>query len=703
MDLFGLHPLDILILVAYLAAITYIGKRMSVKISSEEDFFIAGRSLNKFFQYFLNMGTLIDANTAVRTASFTFNKGLGGVWLLLSHVFTGPYYWFMAGWFRRVRLVTMAELFQERFKSRLLPSIYALTGIWLSILIIGIGYKASLRTFQAMTIKPIEKCSPAEIAMMAEYREFVRLDNEYRAGLLDPQQAAAYARLESLYKTDRISAFVSYTKPFWFYLLYTVFVGTYVVLGGLKAAAVTDMLQGILIIAFSFILIPLALTKLGGWSQFSAAIPGYMLAVFGSGSNEFALNSIAALALVTIIGITGHQGNMTMNGSARDELTAQIASIGGAYTKRVLTIVWALCGLFAYALYRHSISDPDMAWGVLSDRLLGPGLRGIMIAGILAANMSTLDAVCVYLSGLFVRHLYKPFVPDRSQRHYINVSRAAIVLFLLLGILVSVTNTSIIHLVKALPSLNVIFGAPVLLLLFWKRLTLKAVYTQVIFCSILFAILPHTLPLVDSVRYSPWLTRQTSQQTIEGFTLATEEDVRYGRAQDERQRINRAMIVPPTAIYYDAVARRDPTDPQSPMMGIGRLNTEMILADLIGIDLRSASPSALLAYRYLVVSILPFLILIPVSWCTHDSGLQQSIARFYVKMKTPVKADPQQDLAELNKSYADPHRFDHTKLFPHSNWEFCKWTKTDAAGFLVSTATTAGIIFLFWSLIRWIA
>lgn len=703
MDFLGFHPIDFLIIVAYLLAITYIGKRMSGKIHSEEDFFLAGRSLNRFFQYFLNMGTLIDANTAVRTASFTFNKGLGGAWLMLSHLFTGPYYWFMAAWFRRVRLVTMAELFEERFKSKWLPPLYAITGIWLSILIIGIGYKASLRTFQAMTIKPVEKCTVAEIRQTEMYGRYVELDTLYRSGRLSADLLPEYETLNALANTDQITAFISYTTPFWFYLVYTVFIGIYVVLGGFKAAAMTDTLQGILIILFSIILIPAALMKLGGWAQFSAAIPTHMLFVFGSGSNEFALNSIAAMALVTIIGITGHQGNMSVNGSAKDELTAQMASIGGAYTKRILTIIWALCGLFAYALYRDQISDPDMSWGILSRNLLGPGLRGIMIAGILAANMSTLDAVCVYLSALFVRHLYKPFVSHRDQKHYINVSRGAIVIFLLLGILVSVTNTSIIHLIKELPSLNIIFGAPVLLLLFWKRLTVKAVYAQVIVCSVLFGVLPHMLPQLDAVRSSAWLTQHTRRQTIQRPAFASQDDIRSGKAQFEGQKIYRDIVVPPMAIYFDSVARINPLDPASPNIGIGRLHTELIVARLVGIGLNSATPSALLTYRYVVASILPFIILIPVSLVTRDRGLETNIARFYVKMKTPVSADQQMDAAELSKSYADPARFDHKKLFPRSDWEFCKWTRTDTIGFLVSCAVTGAIILIFWALVRSIA
>jgi len=703
MEFFGFSPIDLLVIGIYLFAITYIGKRIGANIRSEEDFFLAGRSLGKVFQYFLNMGTLSDANSAVRTASFAFSKGLGGVWLMLIGIFTGPYYWFMAGWFRRVRLVTMAELFEERFGSRRLASVYAIVGIWLSILIMGAGYKASLRTFQAMTIKPMEKCSPAERQTIAQYSRYRQLDEWYKAGRLDTGELAEYQTLDNLYKKGEIAAYASYTKPFWFYLIYTLFIGLYIIMGGFRAAAVTDALQGVLILIFSFLLIPLALAKLGGWEEFTSRIPDQMLFVFGSGSDEFAWNSIAALVLVTIIGITGHQGNMSLNGSARDELTARIANIGGAYTKRLLTIVWALCGLFAYALYQASISDADMAWGVLSRNLLGPGLRGIMVAGILAANMSTLDAVCVYLSALFVRHLYKPLIAYRSPRHYINASRAAIVVFLLLGIYVSSTTTSILHLMMALPSLNIIFGAPVLLLLFWKRLTVKAVWAEVIICSILFALLPQTLPLLGFVKNSDWLTQQTAEQTVQRSVPATARDVEAGLAGAVGEHIQKTVAVKPTAIFYDSVVREDPTHETSPMAGLGRLHTELILLKLAGFDLRQASPSLLLTLRYLVAAFLPFAILIPVSLVTDNKGLEERIARFYVKMKTPVDPDPAEDARRLEESYAHPTRFDHTKLFAQSNWEFCKWTKTDTCGFLVSLGLTGGIILLFWGLIRWIA
>jgi hypothetical protein len=85
---------------------------------------------------------------------------------------------------------------------------------------------------------------------------------------------------------------------------------------------------------------------------------------------------------------------------------------------------------------------------------------------------------------------------------------------------------------------------------------------------------------------------------------------------------------------------------------------------------------------------------------TRSKGLEENIARFYVKMKTKVIADRELDKAELQKSYDNPTRFDHTKLFPNSNWEFCKWNKEDIWGFFVSSALTIGILMAFWGLIK---
>jgi hypothetical protein len=72
-------------------------------------------------------------------------------------------------------------------------------------------------------------------------------------------------------------------------------------------------------------------------------------------------------------------------------------------------------------------------------------------------------------------------------------------------------------------------------------------------------------------------------------------------------------------------------------------------------------------------------------------------------MKTKVIADHELDKAEIEKSYANPTRFDHMKLFPNSSWEFCKWDKEDTYGILASSALTLVIVAAFWGLIKMIS
>ena len=701
MKLFGFHPVDVALIVGYLALITYFGKRALRKIKNQEDFFLAGRGVGKLFQFFLNMSTMTDAGMAVNTASAAFSKGIGGVWLLLAPLLSGPYYWFMSGWFRRIRLVTMAELFDERFRSRSLAFIYACMGIWLSVINIGIANKISFRTFEAMTMKPKSAYTAEEKERVDLFAEFTELDAQYIANELPPEKTERHQTLTSMYKKGEIVSWISYTKEHYFYTIYILFVAFYVIMGGLKAAVINNVLQGLLILVFSVMMIPIGLHHLGGWSGFSDALPGHMLSMFGSGLNEFTLFSIIAYLLANyVIGITGHQGNMSNYGSARDELTAQTGCISGTYTKRVLTIIWAVSGLMAYALFSQSISDPDTAWGVMSNNLLGIGLRGIMISGILAANMSTLAGVSVYLSALFVRNLYKPFAPNKSERHYITASRFSIAGILLLSVLVAVKSSGIIEILKMLPSLNVIFGAPVLLMLFWKRLTVKAVYVQVVFCIVAFGILPGILPSIKSVKQSEWFTAQTVEQTVVKKVSASQEDVDTGRASEVGQKIRKELVVPPAAIFFESVARSDAEDPGSPMEGVGRIKPELVIARLVGMNLKEKTPGQLLTIRYLIDAFLPFILMILVSLFTTNKGLEKNIDRFYVKLKTKVNPDPELDRADLEISYANPTRFDHTKLFPKSNWEFCKWSKTATYGFLGSSALSLTILALFWFMIK---
>ena len=78
---------------------------------------------------------------------------------------------------------------------------------------------------------------------------------------------------------------------------------------------------------------------------------------------------------------------------------------------------------------------------------------------------------------------------------------------------------------------------------------------------------------------------------------------------------------------------------------------------------------------------------------------KKALDRLYVKMKTPVNPDPEQDSREIDVSYAKPNRFDDRKLFPGTQLEFQRPTAMDFWGFLACFAICFGII----GLVLWVA
>lgn len=128
--------------------------------------------------------------------------------------------------------------------------------------------------------------------------------------------------------------------------------------GGFEAAAVTDALQGILMIFFSLLLVPFGLYTIGGFSGLHDRVPEHMFWLFGTGAmSEYAWYTIAAMALANLVSIVAVAGNMQTIGSAIDEKTARFGNIGGMMLKRLMMIFWALAGLIALGLYAGELSD----------------------------------------------------------------------------------------------------------------------------------------------------------------------------------------------------------------------------------------------------------------------------------------------------------------------------------------------------------
>jgi len=292
----GLHWADLLLLALYVGVMLIIGQRTARTVKDRNDLYLGGRKLGKGLQFFLNFGNMTDLNTAVTTSSAVYESGAGGTWIALQTLFMTPYYWFMNVWFRRVRLVTMADLFEDRFGGRSLAVLYSVFNIVFAIATIGWGYMVTYKAVAPLLAKDPAAYTAADRLMVGEYEEYRGLERAAQAAPLPAAAEQRFERLRELVVRGDILSYVSWLKPLPFYTVCAAVVGAYCILGGLTAAVLIDIIQGLMIMVFSFMLIPFGLARIGGLAGLHARVPDYLFDVFGSVSaGEYTWFSILAI------------------------------------------------------------------------------------------------------------------------------------------------------------------------------------------------------------------------------------------------------------------------------------------------------------------------------------------------------------------------------------------------------------------------
>ncbi len=700
MTVFGLHVLDFAIVVAFVAFVLWLGWRASRRTKTTEDFYVAGRRLGKFYQFFLNLGTSTNADQAIVVSREVYRQGIGGMWIQYLVLFLTPFYWFTTAFFRRVRLVTIGDFFTERFKSRFLGAAFAVFTLFMAFLGNGVGYMVAAKTMMALTPKPAVRYTVAERQSVDLFNEFRALQAKSDKQELAPAEASRLAELGERQKKGELKAFISYTDSVSIYLVYTVIVAIYTMMGGFFAAAITDVIQGILLTTFSLMLIPIALHRVGGFAGLHAAVPDFMFKLFGSAAtSEYAWYTVLAMVLANLVSIIAVATGMQTAGSAKNEMTARFGMIGGMFFKRFVMIFWALTGLLAIALYSGKLHDPDLIWGHMTMDLLFPGAIGLMMAGVLAAKMSSLAGSSVSYSALFIRNLYQPFVPPKSDRHLLIVGRVAIGVTLLGGVGVALFIGNLLDLFKYFISLPAIFGAAIWLGFLWRRLTKSAVIAQVVICFAIYAFIPNVFQSLEWSRTHAAFLRETRVQTVMITTQAVREDVEAGRAAAVGEVIRKAHVNPPEGIFYEKVALTDPGNPSSPKIGIGRFHAELWLLGGLGIDFSGFSKAQLSAVRFGFDALFPFVLLFLLSAFTRPAA-KADLDRFFARVHTPIQPTPEGEERALRHAVEHYEEIEARKLRPGSSWEIMKPKAVDILGFAGCWVLVGVIVLLLWVMVN---
>jgi Na+/proline symporter len=697
--IWGLTYIDFTILIAFLVIILAVGIYAARSVKHEADFYLGGRKMGKTLQFFLNFGNSTDSNAAPTMAAQVYSQGVSGMWLQLQTLFFTPLFWFTQPWYRRARVITMADLFMDRFNSKSVASAYAVFNVIVALLTLGLGNYAANSVVEAMLVKPESAYTSQELDQVTSYRRLQELRKMPAAQL----SAAEHGELDVLAARDQrgeLRERIPVLSKWEFYLGYNAIVAIYIMLGGLKAAAITDAVQGILILFMSIILLPLGLYRVGGFTGLHLHVPEAKFLLAGTTASDFTWYSIVAVTIGSFIQIMGLQHNMGSAGSATDENTARFGMIVGGFTKRLVLICWMLCGLLAVAILTGplKLDKPDLAWGALSTTLLPVGLIGLMLSGMLLGHMPAVGMTSVAVSGLVTRNIYEPLFPGMPPKHYLRFGQMMIGVVLAMSVAIAWGATSLGSLTTIMITFNTFFGAVVFLMFFWRRLTVPAILISFVIWMFLQAVVP---PLVSftELRKLDTLTLQTNAYQQEVSQAATAADVEAGRAKEAGQTIVVQTTIAPAAVFFDKVALQNPAKPELGWEGLGHFTVETAALyyplKAISLDMKNFSKAQLVTARWLFDAFFPFLCLIVLSLITKPSAPERAPA-FYAKMKTAVAPTPELDHEEVEKSIANPSRFDDQKMFPHTQWEFCKWTKNDYIGFFGCYGVVVGILAVLW-------
>jgi len=230
----------------------------------------------------------------------------------------------------------------------------------------------------------------------------------------------------------------------------------YVLLGGLYSVVVTDVIQTVIVTLASIIIAVVAYVHLTP-DALSAALPAdwtslvpkWRLPEF-AGTENAGYELFGALVIVwvakgVLLNLGGPGGMYEFQRFLAARNPRDAAKIGAAWA--VFMIVrWALCmGVTLLALVAiKDVSDPEQVMPVVLHEYLPVGLKGIVMAGLLAAFMSTFSSTVNSGASYLVRDFWQPFIrPNASEKHLVRASYVATVGVVIFGIAIGLQAKSI--------------------------------------------------------------------------------------------------------------------------------------------------------------------------------------------------------------------------------------------------------------------
>jgi len=219
-------------------------------------------------------------------------------------------------------------------------------------------------------------------------------------------------------------------------IMIVLFTGLYSVLGGATAVMKTHVFQAIVLIIGALLLTIFGLKAVGGFSGLQAKLPPDFFNMFKSLRDpDYPWTGVifGAPILAFWYWITDEYFIQKIL-SAKSINDARRGSLFAALLKVLPIFILVLPGLIAVALFQNIKGDEAYPL-LLSSNILPIGIKGIVLAGLLAAIMSSLSSVFNTVAVLFTNDFYKVNNPNASDRELVLIGRLATTAIVILAII----------------------------------------------------------------------------------------------------------------------------------------------------------------------------------------------------------------------------------------------------------------------------
>ncbi len=279
---------------------------------------------------------------------------------------------------------------------------------------------------------------------------------------------------------------------FWAIVLSAGFVLTYILLGGLSSAIYNEVLQFFVILAGLIPLVVIAVHEVGGVQHLFDTLTTQKGGAFTSAWNGTGIggnNTFGDIFGIVIgLGFCLSFGYWTTNFaevqramSARDNNSARMTPIIGAYPKVLIPLVTVLPGMAAILLVKGLGTSVDYTNAIpaLMAQYLPAGTLGVAVTGLVAAFMAGMAANISSFNAVFTYDLWQDYIkPDQDDSHYLWVGRVATVAGVVIGIGTAFIAANFTNIANYFQVLFTFFNVPLFVVfivgMFWKRATPSA-------------------------------------------------------------------------------------------------------------------------------------------------------------------------------------------------------------------------------------